>query len=123
MERRSLHERSARIVSVARQWLVGNRINCLSHFGPAKSQGHVEVEGKNYGEITMSAYWLARAKINDPVQYNKYTDPIAAVIDEHGGRILVRGGRYEILEGTTEIERHGVIEFPAMEAVVTCYHS
>ena len=36
----------------------------------------------------MPAYWIARAKINDPVQYKKYTDPIAPVIDEHGGRIL-----------------------------------
>ena len=49
----------------------------------------------------MPAYWIARAKINDPVQYKKYTDPIAPVIDEHGGRILVRGGNYEILEAVS----------------------
>tara|TARA_B100000929_G_scaffold110336_1_gene87443 strand:+ start:45 stop:341 length:297 start_codon:yes stop_codon:yes gene_type:complete len=71
----------------------------------------------------MSAYWVARAKINDPVQYKKYTDPIAPVIDEHGGRILVRGGRYEVLEGTKKFERHAVIEFPSMEAVLACYNS
>ena len=53
----------------------------------------------------MSAYWIARAKINDPVQYKKYTDPIAPVIDEHGGRILVRGGNYEILEGTKKYDK------------------
>ena len=71
----------------------------------------------------MSAYWVARARINDPVQYKKYTDPIAPVINEHGGRILVRGGRYEILEGTKKFERHAVIEFPSMEAVLACYNS
>ena len=71
----------------------------------------------------MSAYWIARAKINDPVQYKKYTDPIAPVISEHGGRILVRGGHYEVLEGTKKFERHAVSEFPAMEAVLACYHS
>ena len=71
----------------------------------------------------MSAYWIARAKINDPVQYKKYPDPIAPVIDEDTGRILVRGGRYKVLEGTTKFERHAVIEFPSMEAVLACYHS
>ena len=71
----------------------------------------------------MSAYWIARAKINDPVEYNKYTDPIAPVIEEHGGRILVRGGHYEVVEGTKKFERHAVIEFPSMEAVLSCYHS
>ena len=71
----------------------------------------------------MSAYWIARAKINDPVQYRKYTDPIAAIIDNHGGRILVRGGRYEVLEGTEKFERHAVVEFPSMEAVLACYRS
>ena len=71
----------------------------------------------------MSAYWIARAKINDPVQYRKYTDPIAAIIDNHGGRILVRGGRYEVLEGTEKFERHAMVEFPSMEAVLACYRS
>ena len=59
----------------------------------------------NYGDTAMSAYWIARAKINDPVQYKKYTDPIAPVIDEHGGRILVRLGNYEILEGTKKYDK------------------
>ena len=71
----------------------------------------------------MSAYWVARAKINDPVQYKKYTAPIAPVIDEYGGRILVRGGRYEVLEGTKKFERPAVSEFPSMEAVLDCYNS
>ena len=71
----------------------------------------------------MPAYWIARAKINDPAQYKKYTDPIAPVIDEHGGRILVRGGHYQVLEGTKKFERHAVIEFPSMKAVLACYHS
>ena len=59
----------------------------------------------NYGETTMSAYWIARAKINDPVQYKKYTDPIAPVLDVHGGRKLVRGGNYETLVGTKKYDK------------------
>ena len=48
---------------------------------------------------------------------------IAPVIEEHGGRILVRGGHYEVVEGTKKFKRHAVIEFPSIEAVLSCYHS
>jgi hypothetical protein len=27
-------------------------------------------------DIAMPAYWVARSKINDPVEYKKYTDPV-----------------------------------------------
>ena len=31
----------------------------------------------------MPAYWVARAKITDPVQYKKYTDLVPAIIAKH----------------------------------------
>ena len=34
----------------------------------------------------MPAYWVARAKITDPVQYKKYTDLVPAIIAKHGKR-------------------------------------
>ena len=49
----------------------------------------------------MPAYWIARAKINDPVEYKKYTDRVPAILEKYGGRVLARGGRYEVLEGPT----------------------
>ena len=51
----------------------------------------------------MPAYWVARSKINDPVEYKKYTDLVPAIIARYGGKVLARGGRYEILEGAAEI--------------------
>ena len=47
----------------------------------------------------MAAYWVARAKITDLVQYKKYTDLVPAIIAKHGGKVLARGGRYKINEG------------------------
>ena len=41
----------------------------------------------------MSAYWVARARIDDPVRYKKYTDQVPAIIKKHGGNVLARGGR------------------------------
>ena len=42
----------------------------------------------------MPAYWIARSKINDPVEYKKYTDLVPAIIRKHGGKVLARGGRF-----------------------------
>jgi uncharacterized protein (DUF1330 family) len=47
----------------------------------------------------MPAYWIACAKINDAVEYKKYTDRVPAIIARHGGKVLARGGRYRIMEG------------------------
>jgi uncharacterized protein (DUF1330 family) len=71
----------------------------------------------------MPAYWVARSKINDPVEYKKYTDLVPAIISKHGGKVLARGGRYEILEGPQKFHRFIVIEFPTLEQGVACFKS
>lgn len=71
----------------------------------------------------MPAYWVARSKINDPVAYKKYTDRVPAIIARHGGKVLARGGRYEILEGPKKFERFVVIEFPTFEQALACQRS
>jgi uncharacterized protein (DUF1330 family) len=71
----------------------------------------------------MPAFWLARSKINDPVAYKRYTDLVPAIIAKHGGKVLARGGEFEIMEGPVYFERFVVIEFPTMEAGVNCFRS
>ena len=71
----------------------------------------------------MPAYWVARARIDDPVQYKKYTDGVPAIIARHGGTVLARGGRFEILEGPDTFHRFVVIEFPTFEQGVACFKS
>ena len=71
----------------------------------------------------MAAYWLARCKINDPVEYKKYTDQVPGIIAKYGGKVLARGGNYEIMEGTDRFHRFVVIEFPSMEQAVACHRS
>ena len=48
----------------------------------------------------MAAYWLSRCKVNDPVEYKKYTDLVPGIIAKYGGKVLARGGKYQIMEGT-----------------------
>ena len=71
----------------------------------------------------MPAYWLARAKINDPVEYKKYTDLVPDILKTYGGKVLARGGEYRIMEGPEHFERFVVIEFPSMEKAVACNQS
>jgi uncharacterized protein (DUF1330 family) len=71
----------------------------------------------------MPAYWVARSRIDDPVEYKKYTDRIPGIISQHGGKVLARGGRYKIMEGPEIFHRFVVIEFPTMEQAVACFES
>jgi len=71
----------------------------------------------------MPAYWVARAKINDPVEYKKYTDQVPGIIAKFGGKVLARGGRFQIMEGPDKFQRFIVIEFPTLEQGVACFKS
>jgi uncharacterized protein (DUF1330 family) len=71
----------------------------------------------------MPAYWVARSKINDPVQYKKYTDLVPAILKKYSGTVLARGGRYQIMEGPETFHRFIVIEFPTLEHGVACFQS
>lgn len=71
----------------------------------------------------MAAYWLSRCIIHDPVEYKKYTDRVPAIIQKHGGKVLARGGRYQVNEGPDTFNRYVVIEFSTFEAGVNCFHS
>ena len=71
----------------------------------------------------MPAYWVARARITDPIAYKKYTDLVPGIISRHGGTVLARGGRHRIMEGPDEFHRFVVIEFPTLEQGVACFES
>ena len=71
----------------------------------------------------MPAYWIARAQISDPAEYKKYTDRVPNILNQYGGRVLVRGGKYQIMEGPEMFHRFIVIEFDSLEAGVKCFES
>ena len=71
----------------------------------------------------MPAYWLARAKVNDPVEYKRYTDLVPDILDKFEGKVLARGGNQRQLEGEEYFLRHIVVEFPSLEQAVACHES
>jgi len=71
----------------------------------------------------MPAYWIARALINEPVAYKRYTDQVPGIIKKFGGKVLARGGKYQIMEGPEKFQRFVVIEFPDFDTGVACFTS
>ena len=61
------------------------------------------------------AYIVASINVADPDGYERYLNGAVKVAKENGGRLLVSGGRTEIIEGALH-DRIVVIEFDSMEA-------
>lgn len=72
----------------------------------------------------MPAYWLARANINDPVEYKKYTDELPTLFEKTNAKVLARGGEYKVLEGEAPpYDRYVVIQFESLEHAETFFNS
>ena len=71
----------------------------------------------------MPAYWLARSKIYNAVEYKRYTDLVPEIIGKYNGRVLARGGDHQHIEGSLYYQRHVIIEFPTYEEAVACHKS
>lgn len=67
-------------------------------------------------------YWIVRVDIRDMETYKSYIAANAGPFRNFGAKFLVRGGRFENVEGTSR-ERNAVIEFPSYEQAVKCWHS
>jgi|TARA_B110000116_G_scaffold162123_1_gene140212 uncharacterized protein (DUF1330 family) len=71
----------------------------------------------------MAAYWLARSKLYDSVEYKRYADLVPNIIAKYNGRVLARGGDHQHLEGSLYYQRHVIIEFPTFKEAVACHQS
>jgi len=67
-------------------------------------------------------YIIARVEVSDEVAYMRYARAATPVIDQYGGRVLVRGGPAIPLEGESR-SRNVVIEFDSLAAAERYYHS
>ena len=67
-------------------------------------------------------YWIARVDVKNEEGYKPYAAANPAIFKKYGGRFLVRGGKFNIAEGSTRA-RNVVIEFPDYAAALACYRS
>ena len=71
----------------------------------------------------MAGYIIARIEVTDPAQYKNYTDVTPGLIEQFGGRFIVRGGETLTLEGPEEGGRVVVIEFASLDRAKAFYES
>ncbi|MBU1235288.1 MAG: DUF1330 domain-containing protein [Gammaproteobacteria bacterium] len=69
------------------------------------------------------AYLVVDAKSTDPERMIEYRRLSSIAVEQHGGRFLVRGAPYEVLEGGWLPQRLVVIEFDSREKAKAFYDS
>jgi len=67
-------------------------------------------------------YWIGRVDVTDPESYAGYVAANGAAFAKYGARFVIRGGRFEAVEGTARA-RNVVIEFPSYQVALECYRS
>ena len=67
-------------------------------------------------------YWIAAVDVSDPDAYTKYMEANAVAFAKYGGRFLVRGGTFEVMEGQSRARRV-VLEFADYATALACYRS
>ena len=63
----------------------------------------------------MAGYVIVHNEITDEPLFAEFRQRVAATIEAHGGRYLVRGGATEVIDGDWVPERIVVVEFDSVE--------
>lgn len=68
-----------------------------------------------------AAYIIVDMQITDPAQYQQYMAAAPAAVAAAGGEYLVRGGRFEVMEGDWQPARVAMLRFPSFEQAKAFY--
>jgi uncharacterized protein (DUF1330 family) len=71
----------------------------------------------------MPAYVIIETDVTDPERYEQYKAASPAAVAAGGGRFLVRGGEFVVLEGDWQPSRLVMLEFEDLEAAKRWYES
>ena len=69
----------------------------------------------------MNAYIIVDMQISDMDQYKQYMADAPAAVKAAGGEYLVRGGRFEVMEGQWQPARLAMLRFPSFEQAKAFY--
>jgi uncharacterized protein (DUF1330 family) len=63
----------------------------------------------------MAGYIIVELEITDPELFAKYRDLVPPIIEQYGGKYIVRGGDTEVIEGDWNPKRIVVLEFESVQ--------
>ena len=69
------------------------------------------------------AYVVAQVDVKDAEKFEDYRKLVPATIAKHGGEYLVRGGKFEKLEGQEPLGRMVMLRFPSYAQAKAWYES
>ena len=68
-------------------------------------------------------YWLAQYRsIRDLEKLKKYAETVTPIIKSFGGQALVRGGKFQVLQGESFV-RTVIWSFPSWQKAMECHES
>ena len=68
------------------------------------------------------AYWIVRVSVRDEARYPDYLAAAKPAFEKFGARFVVRGGVFELMEGSAR-DRNVVVEFKDRNTAMACYDS
>ena len=72
----------------------------------------------------MCAYLISEvSEVLDAAKMEEYRTLAQEAIEQYGGRYIVRGGKWEVIEGEWGLDRFVMVEFPTLEQARAWYHS
>ena len=71
----------------------------------------------------MPAYFIVDNEVIDVTGFEEYRKQVPATLETYGGKILVRGGQHQTLEGDWQPKRIVVTVFPSLEQARRWYDS
>lgn len=96
---------------------------------PISSGEHLIVEGYDGPQVAEAppsgpgaAYWIMRIDVHDPETYTAYIEADVAASAIYRPWFLVRGGRFEAVQGTARA-RNVLVAFPDYDTALACYNS
>jgi len=71
--------------------------------------------------VKMPAYFIVDVDVHNPAGMREYLERVPGTLTKYGGRYIVRGGQFEVMEGDWQPARVVVLEFPNMEQAKRWY--
>ena len=68
-------------------------------------------------------YWVAKVNVDDTESFKEYASRAKLAIEKFGGKYLIRGGKFFIIEGKHDFERNVIVEFSSVKEAEDCYNS
>jgi uncharacterized protein (DUF1330 family) len=69
----------------------------------------------------MSAYFILDVDVQNPLGMREYLENVPGTLQPYGGRYIVRGGKFEVIEGDWQPTQVVMLEFPNMEQAKRWY--